>query len=177
MAHRELLAEAEFYQLAGLCELLRGRLLELEDKGERLRRLSIDTAIADTRGGFDSLLSQIYAEMEGKAAQVRAALQMGEMVGRWWGRSAWAATPGCTVVAPLRAANGAHERACRVPWQGKRVVTIAYTQEKRVAGALFRSPQDGFWDQKVRSNLAAASPPHAQSARQRDGTTHDALPS
>lgn len=70
-------------------------------------------------------------------------------------------------------------RACvpRIPWQGKRVVTIAYTQEKRVAGALFRSPQDGFWDQKVRSNLAAASPPHAQSARQRDGTTHDALPS
>ena len=114
MAHRELLAEAEFYQLAGLCELLRGRLLELEDKGERLRRLSIDTAIADTRGGFDSLLSQIYAEMEGKAAQVRAALQMGEIVGRWWGRSAWAATPECTVVAPLRAAHGAHERACRV---------------------------------------------------------------
>jgi hypothetical protein len=74
VAHRELLAEAEFYQLAGLCELLRGRLLELEDKGERLRRLSIDTAIADTRGGFDSLLSQIYAEMEGKAAQARAAL-------------------------------------------------------------------------------------------------------
>ena len=77
VAHRELLTEAEFYQLAGLCELLRGRLLELEDKGERLRRLSIDTAIADTRGGFDSLLSQIYAEMEGKAAQARAALQMG----------------------------------------------------------------------------------------------------
>lgn len=47
-----------------------------------------------------------------------------------------------------------------LPWQGKRVVTIAYTQEKRVAGELFRSPQDGFWDRKVCRNFAVASPPH-----------------
>ena len=83
------------------------------------------------------------------------------------------------MVASLKAAHGAHEHACRVPWQGKRVVTIAYTQEKRVAGALFRSPQDGFWDQKVCRSLAVASPPHAQSAgtTERDGATHAALPS
>ena len=90
------------------------------------------------------------------------------------------ALPGRTVVASLKtAAHGAHEHACRVPWQGKRVVTIAYTQEKRVAGALFRSPQDGFWDQKVCRSLAVASPPHAQSAgtTERDGATHAALSS
>ena len=48
-----------------------------------------------------------------------------------------------------------------------------------MAGALFRSPQDGFWDQKVCHSLAVASPPHAQSAgtTERDGATHAALPS
>ena len=101
MAHRALLVEAEFYQLKGLCELLKTRLQALEDKGERLRRLSIDTAIADTRGAFDALLREVYAEVETKAAQ------------------------------------------------GKRVVSVAFLQEKRVGGAIFRSQEDGHWDKKV----------------------------
>ena len=49
VAHRALLVEAEFYQLGGLCELLQQKLLGLEDKGEKLRRLSIDTAPAISR--------------------------------------------------------------------------------------------------------------------------------
>jgi hypothetical protein len=134
VAHRELLAEAEFYQLAGLCELLRGRLLELEDKGERLRRLSIDTAIADTRGGFDSLLSQIYAEMEGKAAQARARpyrladsgeIGLGGTVhtrGAWWYSAA-----------QLKAAHGAHERACRVYYRGRGSVSSPSRTRRRSA--------------------------------------------
>lgn len=100
-AHRALLAEAEFYRLEGLCELLKTRLRALEDRGERLRRLSIDTAIADTRGAFDALLREVYAEVETKAAQ------------------------------------------------GKRVVSVAFLQEKRVGGAVFRSQEDGHWDKKV----------------------------
>ena len=101
MAHRALLVEAEFYQVKGLCELLQTRLQALEDKGERLRRLSIDTAIADTRGAFDALLREVYAEVETKAAQ------------------------------------------------GKRVVSVAFLQEKRVGGQIFRSQEDGHWDKKV----------------------------
>ena len=33
--------------------------------------------------------------------------------------------------------------------QGKRVVTIAFLQEKRVGGVVFRSQDDGHWDKKV----------------------------
>jgi len=73
----------------------------LEDKGERLRKLSIDTVIADTCGTFDELLRLVYDEAERKA-----------LLGR---------------------------RAC----------SIAFVQEKRVKGLVYRSQEPGIIDRTV----------------------------
>lgn len=76
-AHLALREEADFYQIAGLQEMLRHELERLEDKGERLKQLAIDSAIEHTRGVFDELRSAIYAEVEAQAARGKRVVVIG----------------------------------------------------------------------------------------------------
>ena len=64
-------------RLCAAQEILRAELLRIEDKGERLRRLSMDSAIGHTRGTFDELLSDLYAEVEAQAARGKRVCAIG----------------------------------------------------------------------------------------------------
>lgn len=75
--HLALLDEADFYQVVGLQEMLRAELSRLEDKGEKLKQISIDSAIEHTRGVFDDLLGALYAEVESQAARGKRVVVIG----------------------------------------------------------------------------------------------------
>ena len=77
VTHRALLQEADFYMLSGLKEQLLASLSRYEDKGERLRRLSMDSTIERTQGTFDDLISQIYEEVEAQAARGKRICSIG----------------------------------------------------------------------------------------------------
>lgn len=66
---RELGAEAHFYQLPGLEQLVAQQLAQLECRGDRLRELSMGSVVAETRGLFEKLLMEIYQEVESQASQ------------------------------------------------------------------------------------------------------------
>ena len=71
--YNAVLDEADFYGLRGLQQLLRDAIEQLQDRGERLRRLSMTTAIEHTNvrsgGVFDDLLGEVYGEVEEQAAR------------------------------------------------------------------------------------------------------------
>ena len=75
--HQALLDEADFYGVHGLQEMLRAELSRLEDKGERLKQISIDSAIEHTRGVFDDLLGAVYEEVESQAARGKRVVVVG----------------------------------------------------------------------------------------------------
>ena len=76
-AHRALLEEADFYQLSGLQGQLRASLERIEVRGERLRRLSMDSTIERVQGSFDELIHKVYAEVEEQAARGKRVCSIG----------------------------------------------------------------------------------------------------